>query len=219
MEDLIAAFVTRLAKTELVGPVFNPYAARTSDPQLAAANGIRRQNLRLYFGQMADARPRLLLVGEAPGYRGCRLTGVPFTSEAIIVDQCKWPFGTASGYRKTGERARVIKEATATMIWSALDDRPPTLLWNAFPFHPHQPGQPESNRRPTKHELLLGAPFLTEVMALFRPQIIAAVGRCAAGALEQSGLNDYRLLRHPSHGGKKAFVAGLDQVYAAAGSR
>ena len=119
MDQSIGDFVRRLAQTKVDGPVTNQYTALDSGGIKGQANAIRRQNLRLYLGQMAAARPLALLVGEAPGYRGCRLTGVPFTSEAILLDEGIWPFGARAGYCKTAERQGIVKEATATMIWSS----------------------------------------------------------------------------------------------------
>ena len=210
MNQPIEDFLARLAQASLDGPVFNQYAADGTE-----ANAVRRENLRLYLEQMAVARPSLLLVGEAPGYRGCRLTGIPFTSESIILDEQIRPFGSKAGYRKTDEKATVTKEASATMVWAALAGAwPPPLLWNAFPFHPHQPDRPASNRRPVRHELQLGAGFLVEIMALFPATAVVAVGCAAATALSLAGQGDYPILRHPSHGGKAAFQAGLAHIMA-----
>ena len=61
--------------------VFNPYAG------VDELSAMRRHNLSLYLRRMAERQPRLLLLGEAPGYRGCRVTGVPFTSESILLDE------------------------------------------------------------------------------------------------------------------------------------
>jgi uracil-DNA glycosylase len=217
-------FLSRLAGAQVGGPVFNQYAATeqvapteqfaaTVQVAIAQANAIRRANLTRYLEQMAALLPSLLLVGEAPGYRGCRLTGVPFTSEAIILDDRRPLFGRRAGYQKTAETTRLTKEASATMLWSALSGLwPPPLLWNAFPFHPHRPDQPLSNRRPLKSELLLGLDFLSALLALFPLVTVAAVGQTAAAALSLAGLSNFPVLRHPSHGGKAAFCAGLQEI-------
>jgi uracil-DNA glycosylase len=213
MNHRINAFMTRLSDTMVDGPVTNQYANHDSRPDVDRANAIRRDNLGLYLRWMTAARPWLLLLGEAPGYRGCRLTGIPFTSEAVLLDGRLWRFGPSAGFRKTAERVAVTKEATATMMWSALACIPhPPLLWNAFPFHPYQPGKPASNRKPNKQELLQGAQFVTELIDLLAIEVVAAVGRSAAVALDLIGVRDYHLLRHPSHGGKTAFVTGLNQL-------
>ena len=74
------------------------------------------------------------------------------------------------------------------------------LLWNVVPTHPHKPGVPSSNRRPTTAEVREAMRFLLELAAGRRT---IAVGRLAHSALGG------RYVRHPSHGGSAAFRAGL----------
>ncbi|UCG23852.1 MAG: hypothetical protein JSW55_17215, partial [Chloroflexota bacterium] len=134
-------------------------------------------------------------------------------SEAILLDERIRPFGFPAGYRKVSKLPGATKEATATMVWSALDSVwPRPLLWNAFPFHPHRPGWPLSNRRPLVDELKLGARFLAELMDLIPVEVMAAVGKSAAAALTHAGVSDYHRLCHPSHGGKALFQAGLAKL-------
>lgn len=40
-----------------------------------------RHNLSLYIEQMLYVQPTFLFIGEAPRYRGCGITGIPFTDE------------------------------------------------------------------------------------------------------------------------------------------
>ncbi len=212
MNDSLNHFLDTLANTRVEGPVFNQYALE-EDPALSEANAIRRENLDLYLRQMVAARPVLLLVGEAPGYKGCRLTGVPFASETILLNEHMCLFGQQRGFRRTNELRRISAEATATMVWSAVSGTwPPPLFWNAFPFHPHRPDRPQSNRRPCKEELDTGTRLLNQLTAIFQLKAVAAVGRIAEKALNDVGLRDYYVLRHPSHGGKAAFNAGLQQI-------
>jgi uracil-DNA glycosylase len=181
--------------------VFNPYAG---DDQTAAA---RRDNLALYLRRMAERRPRLLLVGEAPGYRGCRVTGVPFTSEAILLAEPSpfGLFGRSAGFRAGDEAGRPWREATATILWqtlAGLDALP--LLWNAFPYHPHRPDAPDSNRPPTSRELALGREAVVELIDVYEIETVIAAGNKAAEALARWGIAARRV-RHPGHGGKEAF--------------
>ena len=74
------------------------------------------------------------------------------------------------------------------------------LLWNLVPTHPHRPGEPESNRAPTRGEIDAGRPFLDR---LARGRRVLAVGRLAERALGAP------YVRHPSHGGAAAFRATL----------
>jgi uracil-DNA glycosylase len=161
--------VNRLAAAE-IGSTFNFYR----DGDRAA---LRRRRLHQYLEARAGAR--LLLVGEAPGYRGARVSGVPFTSERQL-----------SG--------RGPAEATATIVQRTLAELGlEPLCWNVVPTHP---GTPSSNRRPTRREVEAGRPFLEELAAGRR---ILAVGRLAAAVTKAP------YIRHPSHGGAAEFRAGL----------
>ena len=188
--------------------VFNPYAG------VDELSAMRRHNLSLYLRRMAERQPRLLLLGEAPGYRGCRVTGVPFTSESILLDEaCPLGlFGAAAGFRGGG--GRLQREASATAVWSALADlnRLP-LLWNAFPYHPHRPDEPDSNRPPTAAELATGRELVVLLLDLFAIERVIAVGNKAAVALEQWGI-DAAKVRHPSHGGRTIFRRELTVLLA-----
>ena len=111
-----------------IGETFNFYR----DGRGAAT---RRQRLRAYLESRREAP--LLLVGEAAGYRGARVSGIPFTSERQLT-------------------GRGPAEATATIVRRVLAElglEEQTLCWNVVPTHPHLPGRPETNRRPTRAEV------------------------------------------------------------------
>ena len=147
-----------------------------------AASPLRRERLAAYLEARRDAP--LLLVGEAAGYRGARVSGIPFTSERQL---------TGSG----------PAEATATVVHRVLRElglEEEVLLWNLVPTHPHRPGEPGSNRPPTNAEIRAGAPFL-EALAVGRR--VVPVGRLAQRALGGT------YVRHPAHGGAAAFRRAL----------
>jgi uracil-DNA glycosylase len=141
--------------------------------------GVRCSRLAAYLASRESAT--VLLVGEAPGYRGARVSGIPFTSERQLSG-----LGPA--------------EATATIVQRVLLELGLTqrvLLWNVVPTHP---GTSTSNRAPTPREVDEGLSFAVELAA---GRAVYGVGRIAAAAL------DAPYIRHPSHGGAAAFRAQL----------
>lgn len=148
-----------------------------------------------------------LLVGEAPGWAGCALTGIPFTSEKVLTAS-PHPFVTYIRPRLTVSGTQ--SEPTATMVWSRLtsSSRLPAF-WNAFPFHPHYLGT-HRNRPPTSAEERFGATVLATVLQILTPQRVFAVGRTAQRTLATHFPSlGAPYIRHPSNGGRPAFLSGL----------
>jgi uracil-DNA glycosylase len=149
-----------------------------------------------------------LLVGEAPGYKGCAVTGIPFTSEAAVF-KGKHAFTAALRplVRLTGKQ----KEGTATIVWTHLETcGSVAAMWNAFPFHPHHSGQRLVNRRPSRAEVADAKQFLEAVIDILSPTTIVAVGGVAADGLRRHFPSlVFERVRHPSNGGKADFLAGI----------
>jgi len=209
--DSIDAFVRRLARTEAAPHSSNPFDGS------ARENADRRRNLELYLQEMAEHRPRVLLLGEAPGYRGMRVTGTPFTNRTILQNGIGHfgLFGPGKGYQQRASPSSVASEPTATVMWQTLaelDFLP--LLWSAYPFHPHRPGNPLSNRTPVVAEIAAGRSFWESLVQLFSIRSIVAVGNVAyRSALPSRGA--VPKVRHPAHGGKIKFRQGLQELLTA----
>jgi uracil-DNA glycosylase len=121
----------------------------------AGAATRRREALRGYLCEHWSAA--VVLVGEAPGRHGARLTGLPFTSPRQLT-------GSGPG------------EATATVVQRALADlgcESDVLLWNASVLFP------PDNRDPRRIEVEASAPALERVC---RGRRVVAVGRYAQRA-------------------------------------
>lgn len=205
MEKKLKNFIEELAMTKVTPNVYNQYSYEAEE------NEVRRHNLLVYLKQMYKLKPQIIMVGEAPGYRGCRLTGVPFTSEQLLMNNMPGLklFGRAAGYRLAVEKDKLWKEATATIIWETLLSYDITALaWNAFPFHPHQKDDEESNRAPLKQELIIGEKPLLQLLELFGVKKVIAVGGKAEQTLTKLNISCHKV-RHPAQGGKNEFVEGM----------
>ena len=198
----IDAFITLLSKLPETEEATNLYRGNSRAAQ------VRRHNLRLYLTQMQAHGPRSLLLGEAPGHRGCGLTGIPFTSERVMGAD---PFFEGVPYQCINAPGQLETEQSATIVWevlSALPEKP--LLWNIFPFHPHQAGDRRSNRTPSRAELEQGKDWLLALLALYDIRQILALGKQPAAALSALGL-PHVYVRHPARAGKHDCQAGLWQ--------
>src|SRR5438045_1665789 len=100
-------FIDALSNTIVSERACNQYSRIEGDLR---GNAIRRRNLRLYLSDLDAIGPRMLLVGEAPSYRGGRLTGIPFVSETVMMA------GADRGYRKATVGPRLSTEARAKMV-------------------------------------------------------------------------------------------------------
>ncbi len=171
--------------------------------------GRRLGNVAAYLEQRSAAR--VLAVGEAGGYQGARWSGIAFTSERDLL---RW----GPPFRLTSDRPEGWSEPSGTIVHRVLDQLGAELdvvLWNTVPTHPHSPGRPLSNRRPTAPEITQGCTFLRRVLDLVRPELVLAVGRVPQAALATLGV-DAVPLRHPSHGGATLFAEGMREALAPA---
>lgn len=203
--DPIDAFVERVA--DAAAPPNSANMFDHADP----ANAVRRRNLIRYLEQLAERGASTLLVGEAPGYRGMRITGVPFTNTAILARGIPEfdLLGTANGYALPDPLPEVAAEPTATVMWTTLVELDVVpVLWSAFPLHPHRPGAPLTNRKPTASETAAWSWSWQELERIFGIEAVVAVGNVAAEALSRAGRSVPRV-RHPAHGGRAEFARGL----------
>ncbi len=147
----------------------------------------------------------IVIVGEAPGWKGARQSGVPFTSAKTV------------GLRGSSE-------ASATIVHGMLADlgiADRALLWNAFPLHPHQAGSPRTNRTPTDSELAAGMDSLQLAIAgrrvicvgnPARVRVENLLGLKVPGVDDASASSRAVALRHPANGGAPEFRSGIAAV-------
>src|ERR1700733_11866740 len=105
----------RLLKLGGAAAVFNPWTQRDelSDGSLNGPSD-RLERLRSHL----STRVARILIGEAAGYQGCHVSGIPFTSERMIMTGAI-PRVACHGQRLS-LRARPWSEPSATTVWKTL---------------------------------------------------------------------------------------------------
>ena len=175
----LAAITTEQAGLQ-PGTYFNPW--RETCPHMdLGANAPERRKQRL-AAHLSNPSLTVLLCGEAPGYQGCRFSGMAFTSERLLMEGAI-PGITALQDRLT-KRKLPYSEPSATIVWGtlwALGLEQKVALWNAFPFHPMKHDEPLSNRTPTPTELKFGATILSTLLTEVLPGVrLIAIGAKAS---------------------------------------
>jgi uracil-DNA glycosylase len=200
------------------GGIFNPWWQIDQENDFGPqAPRIRRAQLRAYFAERIGSA-RLALVGEALGYRGGHFTGIPMTSERILLaDQQVLSSIAPRRTSKPEKSPRGFSEPTASLVWNALlgfglrGDQ--FVLWNAFPWHPFDARRGTlTNRKPSAAELRHGILILKKFLQMFRCETVITLGRVAAAQLERV---DYRAIRvrHPANAGASLFRQQLRAVF------
>lgn len=219
--DQVAAFVGLLQELSPQPHTFNPWRDydRLHD-SFEGAPKVRGTQLTAYLSRRLG-KAKLVLVAEAPGYQGAKHSGIAMTSERILL-------GYASGvpgHFALGELGRQTSrieihpkgraEPTATLVWKqmmALGYAPDDfVLWNAYPCHPHEPGNPLTNRAPTRQDMAATSHVLPAMLQLFPSARVVAVGNIARNVLAGMGVSA-PAVRHPANGGATKFRDQLAEL-------
>ena len=203
-------FVETLSKLKFENS-FNPYSNRCVVHDLEDAPQLRLQTLLSVLEAATKQDIDSIWIGRDLGYRGGRRTGLALTDDVHIHEYAaRWEIVI-----KRPTKGGVVAERTAAVIWSVLSQiKVPVFLWNVFPLHPHEPGNPFSNRSHNSLEHETGEEFLSQLILLLKPHRLVAIGNDAARTARRLGYQ-HRVfqVRHPSYGGQTRFLAQMCELY------
>ena len=214
----ISRFISRLTESPSPDDVFNPWGDVDEDNDMGPQSpDIRRKHLR-HFLEFRLETVKHLIIGEAVGYQGGHFSGIPMTSERILLGFQKergiHPEDILPGLkpRRTSKSDRMplgFSEPTATIVWGTIlnsGSKPDRfVVWNAFPWHPYDPEKGMlSNRKPKTKEMVRCMSILKTFVNLFPDTTVIAMGKVAEEWLGRLGIRCHPV-RHPARGGAKAF--------------
>ncbi|HKX80033.1 MAG TPA: uracil-DNA glycosylase [Novosphingobium sp.] len=203
-------FVSQLGALQFAD-AFNPYSDRCSVHDLADAPQQRAELLTRMLESATSAEVDAIWVGRDLGFRGGRRTGLALTDDVNFHSHLsRWGIS-----RSKPTVGHPVAERTATIVWEMLAHIPtPIFLWNVFPLHPHDPGDPFTNRAHNARERRAGTEILDALVRLLRPKRLIAVGNDADKVLLQiSGDTSVVKVRHPSYGGQAEFIRQISELY------
>jgi len=191
---------------------FNPYVDRCPVHDLESAPAMRRDCLSVMLDRAVVSDIDAIWVGRDLGYRGGRRTGLALTDDVHYADHLsRWDLSVQRP--SIGEP---VAERTATVIWDILSRLDVSIfMWNVFPLHPHDPGDPFTNRAHNARERRAGLDILMAIIQVLQPRRIVALGNDAFTALADTfGPDRLHKARHPSYGGQTEFLATMKSMYA-----
>lgn len=203
----IDAFVDSLAEFD-GKDLFNPWR-NTTDTDISPQMPQIRQNL--LKQHLSCATPRLIIVNDALNYYGSRQTGVPLTSEYLVLNH-RIP-RLSCDHRMTNT-PNMFNDPSAGFFWQllhrhSLAER--TLCWDLLPFQPYRPST-GLNRTPKPDELDVGMAWIDELLRAFAGTPVLAVGARVRDELKKLGVRDAINTPHPSRGGVPKTKAAIEEI-------
>jgi len=190
---------------------FNPYFDRCPVHDADEAPELRRYYLEEMLERAAAADLDAIWVGRDLGYRGGRRTGLALTDDVHFSHHLvRWELEP-----KRPTCGEPVAERTAAAIWDILlRVNSPIFLWNVFPLHPFDEGDPFSNRAHNAQERKAGADILMKIVNYTKPRRIIAIGNDAFNVLSTAFAGEQVCkVRHPSYGGQSEFLATMKTLY------
>lgn len=215
MDELIGYVKQNVFNVRTKGNLFNQYNQINLNYDGDNADLIRQHNLIQYIEQLSKPI-KIMFIGIAPGYNGCRFSGVPFTSERILLGMKKSNFFLHQNYSQSSKE-HPYTEVSATKIWTSFSRYIPQnelkhiFMWNIVPFHPYKQNKPLTNRDPEKQELEQYEKITLDIIDILQPEKICCFGNIPQDRLINS-YNNITYAKHPSRASYETLKLVYDEL-------
>jgi len=200
--------VRKLATTKTSKTLFNPYNELSKPVDDRTAPGVRQQNLRLYLNSHYALHTKMLWVYFSPTYTEAKRSGVPLVNFTTFR-KAESVLNTEKHFEKaTKSRKRPSSTVISSTLWSVADElgiNP--IIWPVIPFYAHVAGKLSVKRKPTPQEINKYKHYLEEILQIYKPEKVLAIGKEAEEAMKILGI-EAGYIEHPRRG-KKAFKTAI----------
>ena len=203
MATKIDNFVKQLALTDTGDMLFNPYNQLNKALDDRTAPGVRQQNLRMYLRSHAKLRTKIFWVYFSPTYQESRKSGIPLINSSLfkkaqnILDINK-PFEKA-----TKSKTKPSNTFLSRALWNAAQDLEINpIIWPVIPFFAHKKDAITKKRKPKVAEIEKYGFILKDLINMYKPKHIFAIGKEAEDALKRLEIKAIDL-PHPRKGREK----------------
>lgn len=147
---------------------------------------LKAKNLDIYLSSILCLQPNAILIGDTPVFHGSRKTGIPFTDEYKIGNENIQLLQKSDieGHKIINQfpEKTLDRERVAGIVWNELmEEMNNIVLWNIFPFYPHEEDNYSQKRKVTSIEGEIGFHFLELILKEIPSiQILLVAGETAA---------------------------------------
>ncbi len=190
---------------------FNPYVDRCVIHDYKASPGKRKVLLSNILKAASRVEIDSIWIGRDLGHRGGRRTGLALTDDIHLPMHVeRWGVNTSKI-----TKGQAVPERTASVVWDVLNKiSDPVFLWNVFPLHPFEAGEPFTNRSHNAKEREAGEEILAILISILKPRQLVAIGNDAQKSVDRmAGSVKCMKVRHPSYGGQNIFLQQIKTLY------
>lgn len=180
--------------------LFNPYNEFCRSVDTNTAPGIRQQNLRIYLQAHKKQGTQILWVYLNPTRTEFTRSGVPLVNSSQF-NKIEELLDSKKRFEKATKTKRKPKKTiiSTTLLDVAQGQNRSPLVWPVVPFYPHSKTSFNRSRKPTSTEIKEYSKYLLQIIEMYEPRRIYAIGNESKEILDSLNVKS-TILPHPRRG-------------------